>query len=459
MIAGYRVVRKIGAGRRAEVHLGNGAAGSVAIKVFREDAATVSVDTEIAVLTTVEADALPAFLDISTIVHGGVCVVVEHLAGPTLARLLAERRDLRDGELVTVLAPVVVAVAAMHDAGFSLGEMAPRALRFSAEGRPAITSLHAARPLARLTPEDRNAAMRADYAILGRFIDDVTALAEHLPLPVADFLRSAASARPMEHPLPEAERMLFDLAEAAPVEFGGGEVTVPDIPGRLATTNGGAPTATDAARGSGDDGWLSRLADVADRGPLRALAQRLVRFVAKRRRPVIVATALAAAASVAVLLAVPMGATGRVSTEDASSVAMPSATPTSSPAPTKPAPTGEGVGPESGAAGDIGGDDPVAAARALLTARTACLQADSAPGCLDDVDEPGSPIAAADAAGSVSGADPLGVPGNATLVLAGRVGDAAVIALAGDGRPETSSASLLLVRGEAGWRLRDAFVD
>jgi hypothetical protein len=103
----------------------------------------------------------------------------------------------------------------------------------------------------------------------------------------------------------------------------------------------------------------------------------------------------------------------------------------------------------------------VEAARSLLAERHACFAARAPrPACLDAVLESGSGFADAERAA-------LGVPGSAaardasgaSLSLVERWGDAALVSVVPDTRraPHSEPASLLLVRGEAGWRLRAVF--
>ena len=79
-------------------------------------------------------------------------------------------------------------------------------------------------------------------------------------------------------------------------------------------------------------------------------------------------------------------------------------------------------------------------------------------GCLDAVAQPGSPIESADrlalsearegAAAPVTRFDP------ATIEVTAEMGAAVLVRAAAPGR---EPASLLMVRGEAGWRLREVF--
>ena len=81
-------------------------------------------------------------------VRGGpaeVALVLDLLAGGSLAALLARRGRLRPGEVVTTVAPVAAALAHAHDRGVVHGDLSPGNVVFTAEGRPVLTDLGTAR--------------------------------------------------------------------------------------------------------------------------------------------------------------------------------------------------------------------------------------------------------------------------------------------------------------------------
>jgi hypothetical protein len=116
----------------------------------------------------------------------------------------------------------------------------------------------------------------------------------------------------------------------------------------------------------------------------------------------------------------------------------------------------------------IAGDDPATAASALLRVRAGCLAAESVV-CLDSVDQAGSAALAVDGytvrllqqgARTPAGPD----YGTHTATVAERTGDSALVTLTpaspgapADIGPESQPASLLVIKGEAGWRLREIF--
>ena len=76
-----------------------------------------------------------------------VALVLDLLAGGSLAALLVRRGRLRPGEVVTAIAPVAAALAAAHDRGVVHGDLSPGNIVFTAEGRPVLTDLGVARVL------------------------------------------------------------------------------------------------------------------------------------------------------------------------------------------------------------------------------------------------------------------------------------------------------------------------
>ena len=76
-----------------------------------------------------------------------VALVLELLAGGSLAALLARRGRLRPGEVVTAIAPVAAALAHAHENGVVHGDLSPGNIVFTAEGRPVLTDLGVARVL------------------------------------------------------------------------------------------------------------------------------------------------------------------------------------------------------------------------------------------------------------------------------------------------------------------------
>jgi hypothetical protein len=127
----------------------------------------------------------------------------------------------------------------------------------------------------------------------------------------------------------------------------------------------------------------------------------------------------------------------------------------------RPDPSAEVTGASDGGSAAAGRDDPIAAARALLEARHACFDTTpTRPGCLEAVlDADGGFRAGEEAVLGRPGASDERDYAGADLTLVERWGDAALVAVVPDDSrtPKSEPASLLLVRSEAGWRLRAVF--
>lgn len=71
-------------------------------------------------------------------------LLVEHVAGLTLAQVRAARSPLTDGEAATVAIPVAGALEALHDAGLVHGAVSASAVVLRPDGRPVLTDLRGA---------------------------------------------------------------------------------------------------------------------------------------------------------------------------------------------------------------------------------------------------------------------------------------------------------------------------
>jgi hypothetical protein len=319
----------------------------------------------------------------------------------------------------------------LHQGGWAHGALTPQSVVFRRDGCPAIASLENARPVSlRSVYDDRQAFLQLAEQVSGsiahgdgdRMLATVrVALGESGWDGVARALIGVAE--------PEAVLLPYRPAESPAVEV---------VDGRLGTVLDGHPIA-------------------ALRGSLRAWAG---------RRKKLIAFALAPLVAVAVVLAVlPGGDAGRTGAGHPSPSALtrtdastPAGTAADTEASAKPAPASD--------AGDKS-DDPVRAAEVLLGARRACFAAKRpATRCLEGSVQPGSPLFLSDSAAlGTTGASAARDLRGFVLALEQRWGDAALISLmpppgdAASAEPPAKSgpASLLMVRSEAGWRLREVY--
>ncbi len=145
-VGGYRVVRTLASshhGIRLLVH--DDSHAWVAL-VFAHDCPTTVIDHEVAVSDLVRSTTGPvrehvaAAHDLCTTADGRVVLIEPYLAGPRLDTLLRSRHDsLTLGEAVTILAPLASAVDHGHHLGITGLLADTAAVRLTASGAPVIT--------------------------------------------------------------------------------------------------------------------------------------------------------------------------------------------------------------------------------------------------------------------------------------------------------------------------------
>lgn len=500
VVAGYRVLRTLSSGERADIILGHApqgtTAGAVAIKVFRHGADPGSVEREIAALGGVPSGCFPRLIDVGTLADGRVVMVMERLGGGTVGSFLVRRSDhLHPGEAVTLIAPVVVALTAAHAKGFAHATLSPGTVTLDDDGRPVLTGLGGLRDLAPFGPRgigpgettnSRFDQIRADYSRLTVYmravfeqLDGTTSEARQSEF-LAAWFEGATAAVPFHPCLDELERRLFEWAPAIPLRRDGDGYGARDVPGRVVLP--GVENLSEARpQGEGmpraDSGSVHRRASVRrladwlailhlpddiastvvgglDVSPLASIMTRARNRIIAKRRAVIVAGCVATATTVmALTLLQPAGPPGEQH-------GMPeSRRPTAGAQPVSAEPFDA---PDATARAAIAGDDPVAAVPHLLAARSACLAAARAD-CLAGSDQAGSPIMAADLYRDQNLKDGASLGEHTayagyTAVLIERTGNSALLALEpGADAGYNEPASLLVIKGEAGWRLREIF--
>ena len=151
---------------------------------------------------------------------GGAASRSSGSADSRCSRLLTER-TLSAGEAVTILAPVVVAVARPRRTGFVHTRLAATDILLDDAGRPRLIGLGALRRLSgRAPPSDRTAAQRATWRSRSLLEDVAAAVAPPAPSSAPSSSSAAAlDARPFQPCEAELERRLF--AAAAPEPVGG----------------------------------------------------------------------------------------------------------------------------------------------------------------------------------------------------------------------------------------------
>lgn len=453
-IGGYKLVRLLGASDRAEVWLGHrgstaGAAETVAIKRFLAATPRLEIDTELEALGRVSHRHVVELLDIAMDPDDRPCLIMARLGRMSLARLLADRGSLAPGEAVTVLVPMLQAVAELHRVGVAHGAMTAAAVHFDAAGAPVLAEFGRAQLIGSFPAlPDENSLTTAQLEADERAVADCRQLVDLLRL----VLRAAGVDLPGHDELPENAMDLRDMltanlfrsADPVPIRFDVASsaslqtrVAIARETGPVEEGASPAPAPSLLLAGAHLPAWLESMAgqwiqNAHDR--LRGLWLSL-RTV---RKPFWVAAAGVLAAIVAAAVLLQQGAG---SERDLQPVAV------------EPTPS-ETVDPATL------GDDPLAAAEALLTARAECFEAKSVL-CLEAVHQPGSALLDRDAdairlAQTGEEAAPIDLTG-ATLELVEELGDAVLISVTVT--PDATPASLLIVRSEAGWRIRELLFD
>lgn len=457
-IGGYRVLRRLATGGRATVRLAHGGDPAMTAVLKTTAADDPAAVREAAALDRGAGEHVVALLD-AVADDDRLTLVLPRLPGGDLSRLLAERMALEGGEAVTILAPLAATVARLHDAGVAHGALSAASVLFDEEHAPVLTGFGAAAVFAAGAPEierERTPEVAADRAALRSLASTVLARVAGSRRTAAHRLLADVAAASDADLAGMLACRVFDLAAALPVRDADPPTGEPVGGGRIVPVTASVPDAE--VRGAGwYAGWVARIERWIDRSPAAearaALGSRWAALSRGRRRMVLGA-GTGAVALVVALVAVP-GA-GTSSAEPAAATVSPPAAASGSSASAS-AQAGRTDAPSAaGSPGDAvtRGDDPVAATTALLQRREDCRRQLSVL-CLDGVEQDGSAAADADRAAIVGaqaggelGADRVPPAASAAPRLSERVGDSALVVLAG-------GASMLLVRDGGAWRLRD----
>ena len=448
-IGGYRLVRKLGEGRRATVYLGFADAEqpsgnddelvpeAVAVKVFHSSVDAASRNTELEALARSTHPHALRLLDLAMTADGAHCAIVERLPRGSLAQLVAARGELLAGEAVTILAPIVSAVGELHASGVVHGGVGTSAVLFRESGAPVLASFGAAQlispdqPAAVLDDDPRVTRDRATTAALVSAVIERIGRSDAAAPGVAEFASWLEPATLSANFFVECERRLFALSAPQPVAFGAVDVASDRWP---------EPRVV-ATRPAEEAGPGLKLANVIAATGKRARAVRTA--LSTVRKPVWIVGFLVVFGLVSVLAL------------DSGWGAEPAADRRPSAPAATPVPTSKGA--ETTA---ITGDDPLAAVSDLIALRRQCFTQISVL-CLDQVDQVGSAAMQKDAArirqildgGELDGIDLT----TGRLRLVERLGDSALVDLGvkDDDALTSKPASLLVMRGKAGWRIRD----
>lgn len=144
-IAGYRITRRLGEGGSATVWRARCLAddSAVAIKVLRDPVDDQALH-EYTVLQHAVHEHIVGLRDV-TVAHTATgsrtAVVLELLAGGSLATTIAARGHLSPGECVTILVPLARALQGLHNLGIVHGDLSAGNVLLDSTGRPVLADL------------------------------------------------------------------------------------------------------------------------------------------------------------------------------------------------------------------------------------------------------------------------------------------------------------------------------
>ncbi|RWZ51653.1 hypothetical protein ELQ90_06005 [Labedella phragmitis] len=519
LVAGYRVLRRSGDRHGGHVRTAalEAAGGGLGDAASRTVVSIVTFDTAVAEersmrlidrLERLAAPGVPRVLDVVVEDGGGPAVVLE-FCGDSIASILAGGAEITAGEVVTLVAPILTALVTLHDRGFAHGDVSIASIAVGGRGRPLLVGCERAVEL----PDEHAQAREVAADDLRRLADSLTELSREVrdPKARARVVASAAAIRsgavtPFSPAFrAAAEVRLFEIAEPSPLAFSATEErelldaeTIPPLVRSAGALRPRSPERRsgllDAAGGliarvrgrlesrarverrhpsdredrAGQGGRVDKggRGDQGDRtGRHRGLGLRGRRESgqgsarSRRRGPLIVGAAIVGV-TIAFLVVVPAWESARSTgaTDDAAATRARQAS--SDPASGFPAPSASQTstaGPASSGRAEPA-DDAVVGARAALDAIASCAAA-SDDSCWRSVIEPDTALleevsASKDPLSALPAA--LALPVDAVEITPrDDYGDLRVVLVAPV--DETRPASVLMIRTEAGWRVRDAF--
>ncbi|WP_374945641.1 protein kinase [Agreia sp.] len=465
-----------------------------------------SVDIELAALSSIDTPHIVRLIDVASIEAGEPpCLVLERLPGPALSTHLGQHASIDAGQAVTILAPLCATVQALHDAGVTHGAIHLRRIVFDQRGAPTLTGfgrgmlremsaaqeaespvpgrVHAVAPASTRATAWR-AAVHDDQRDLLAVVSEVLSRVDaDAPLAMdrveISALSSEIGAGPSREFLPRLETALFALARpqvvAVDAVSSGADFPAPDqpLPARehsvvsaQATEYDWAASTTVAPPPEAENRLIAALRVLGASSAVLELASSVVdvavRSTSQRRldrdqpsaegtkahrssprhwgrRPLIVGVSCAVVATTALLLALPSSGDGA---QAGAGDVRPSGTHASEVHPGEPARI-----PPIGEEPSLLGDDPAAALQALSRTSEGCSASTEEKACRLTVFQ-------TEYLDSLPAGDAPIVIGAADAVVTGVWGGSALVAARLNDQP----ASFLLMKGEAGWRVRDVFV-
>jgi len=491
-IGGYRLVRRLGEDEHVVTWLAHGGEETVALRVFRDAAPDARIDAELGARERLSGPHIPELVDVATSRAGRPVAVVRCVVGPLLSDVLAAAEGpLRAGHVTTILAPLAALLDAAHEVGATVGGLDASRIRVDASGTPILVALGSAAVAAPL-PErfrDQEPAILADRGALTAFGSSLAALVhERERDAVLTALGGSRDPRSLE-------LALFDCAAPLPLESirstAGADASVLSVSSGAAAGSVATPTAATedgpsrrdrqqrtALTGASTTGVLDRAASGLGLPPglLAPVDSALESFAARMRRPlqflraalgggsakkprrgvVLVGAAGLLALGAAVLLASTEQPSASSALDEPPS-AVPGAAEQSDDQQTGEVSAGAEVADAPESLRDPAPEEWATLVGALVDRWISCAPAPERL-CVDAVAHAGSGAAetlaqSTDRAGAADVLTALDgwAAGDRQVVVVDRMGAAALVDLL---EGETATASLLVVRSEAGWRVR-----
>lgn len=178
-IAGYRIVRRLRSIGGEERAIGRGPDGAVLVRRLHEPIPP-AVERGIEALAAANGRPHVACLrDLAIDLSGSLVVVTDLVTGPSIRELMAAG-PWQLGHAVTLLVPLVRTLADLHDAGITVGRLDVDSVRLDGSGAPIIVDWSEAVATPPLPPRlrERDAHYAADAAAVARL---VAAIVEVLP--------------------------------------------------------------------------------------------------------------------------------------------------------------------------------------------------------------------------------------------------------------------------------------
>lgn len=148
-VPGYRIGELIARGSSASVWSASpvDTDRDLAVKVVplthSDDGDRLALELSSLAVTRERDDHLVSVLDVVALTDPApaVAIVMERLRHGTLTRLVSTRGHLTPGEVVTVLTPVALTAARLHDGAVVHGDLSPSNVGFDGRGRPIVLDL------------------------------------------------------------------------------------------------------------------------------------------------------------------------------------------------------------------------------------------------------------------------------------------------------------------------------